>query len=120
MLVIFTRSGYQAYSSRERIGPSAPHPQCAADRSRGPGRAACAGDLGEHHAIDKSFTAVVLGGFGSLPGAIAGGVLLGVAENLAAGYVGANLQTAATFLLLIFVLAIRPTGLFGRPLQRRV
>jgi branched-chain amino acid transport system permease protein len=68
----------------------------------------------------KSFTAVVLGGFGSLPGAVIGGILLGVVENLAAGYIGAELQTAATFLLLIAVLAIRPTGLFGRTLQRRV
>src|SRR4051794_210287 len=68
----------------------------------------------------KSFTAVVLGGFGSLPGAVIGGVLLGLVENLAAVYIGADLQTAATFLLLIAVLAVRPTGLFGRPLQRRV
>jgi branched-chain amino acid transport system permease protein len=68
----------------------------------------------------KSFTAVVLGGFGSLPGAVLGGIVLGVVENLAAGYIGADLQSAVTFLLLIAVLAIRPTGMFGRPQQRRV
>ncbi len=68
----------------------------------------------------KSFTAVVLGGFGSLPGAVIGGVLLGMVEDLAAAYIGADLQTAATFVLLIGILAVRPTGLFGRPLERRV
>lgn len=68
----------------------------------------------------KSFTAVVLGGFGSIPGAIAGGVLLGVVENLVAGYVRADLQIAATFLLLIGVLAVRPAGLLGKPIRKRV
>ena len=68
----------------------------------------------------KSFTAVVLGGFGSLPGAVVGGILLGVVENLAGGYIRSDLQIAVTFILLIAVLAIKPTGLLGKPLAKRV
>jgi branched-chain amino acid transport system permease protein len=68
----------------------------------------------------KSFTAAVLGGFGSIPGAIIGGILLGVVENLVAGYLRADLQAAATFVLLLAVLAIRPTGILGVRLDRRV
>jgi branched-chain amino acid transport system permease protein len=68
----------------------------------------------------KSFTAVVLGGFGSLPGAVAGGILLGIVENFAGGYIRSDLQIAVTFILLIVVLAVKPTGLFGKPLAKRV
>ena len=68
----------------------------------------------------KSFTAAVLGGFGSLAGAIVGGVLLGVVENLVAGYLRADWQNAATFVLMVLVLAIRPTGLFGKADSTRV
>lgn len=75
-------------------------------------------DMG--HIGIKSFTAAVLGGFGSIPGAIIGGILLGVVENLVAGYLRADLQAAATFMLLLAVLAIRPTGMFGASLERRV
>lgn len=75
-------------------------------------------DMG--HIGIKSFTAAVLGGFGSIPGAIIGGILLGVVENLVAGYLRADLQAAATFVLLLAVLAIRPTGMFGVSLDRRV
>ena len=68
----------------------------------------------------KSFTAIVLGGFGSIPGAIIGGILLGLVENLVAGYLRADLQTAATFVLLIGVLVVRPSGLLGTPVATRV
>jgi branched-chain amino acid transport system permease protein len=68
----------------------------------------------------KSFTAAVLGGFGSIPGAILGGVLLGVAETLVAAYWRSDFQAAATFVLLIGVLAVRPTGMLGISLDRRV
>jgi len=75
-------------------------------------------DMG--HIGIKSFTAAVLGGFGSIPGAIIGGILLGVVENLVAGYIRADFQAIGTFLLLLAVLAIRPTGMFGASLERRV
>lgn len=68
----------------------------------------------------KAFAAVVLGGFGSLPGAIVGGVLLGVAENLVAGYVSSQVQLAVPFLLMVAVLTIYPSGLFGRTVRQRV
>jgi branched-chain amino acid transport system permease protein len=70
--------------------------------------------------VFKSFTAVVLGGFGSMPGAIVGGILLGVIENLVSAYIRTDLQVIATFVLLILVLAVKPTGLMGQPLVRRV
>jgi branched-chain amino acid transport system permease protein len=76
-------------------------------------------DMGDVIGI-KSFTAAVLGGFGSIPGAILGGMLLGVVETLVAAYWRSDFQTAATFVLLIAVLAIRPTGMLGQSLERRV
>jgi len=68
----------------------------------------------------KSFTAVVLGGFGSFPGAVIGGILLGITENLVAGFLGAQYQLAVTFLLMLVVLAIRPAGILGRSRERRI
>jgi branched-chain amino acid transport system permease protein len=71
----------------------------------------------------KAFAAAVLGGFTSLPGAVVGGLLLGVIENLITGYmppVLAPLKTTFVFLLIILVLAIRPRGLLGEPVGRRV
>lgn len=71
----------------------------------------------------KAFAAAVLGGFTSLPGAVVGGLLLGVIENLITGYMPpllAPLKTTFVFLLIILVLAIRPRGLLGEPLGRRV
>jgi branched-chain amino acid transport system permease protein len=75
-------------------------------------------DMG--HIGIKSFTAIVLGGFGSIPGAILGGLVLGVIENLVAVYLRPEFQAAATFVLLIVVLAFRPSGLFGVAAVRRV
>lgn len=63
--------------------------------------------------IIKAFAAAVLGGFASLPGAVVGGLLIGLFENLAAGYVSAELKSAFVFFLIIFILYVRPTGLFG-------
>jgi len=71
----------------------------------------------------KAFAAAVLGGFTSMPGAIVGGLLLGVTENLVSGYMPpplAPLKTTFIFLVLILVLAIRPQGLLGEPPGRRV
>ncbi len=61
----------------------------------------------------KAFAAAVVGGFGSLPGAILGGIMVGVFENLGAAYISASHKDIYAFLLLILVLMFRPSGLFG-------
>lgn len=61
-----------------------------------------------------AFVAAVLGGIGSIPGAMIGGLLMGIIENLVAGYISSTYQSAITFLVLIIVLAVKPTGLLGR------
>lgn len=63
----------------------------------------------------KSFVIVVFGGLGSVPGALIGGLLLGSAEELTSGLLGSQWTLAVTFLLLIALLIVRPSGLFGRP-----
>jgi branched-chain amino acid transport system permease protein len=61
----------------------------------------------------KAFAIIILGGLGSIPGAVIGGLLYGIAEN-ATGYLSnGTWQDAVAFALLIAVLIIRPTGLFG-------
>ena len=62
----------------------------------------------------KAFVIVIFGGLGSVPGAIAGGVLLGLIETLAGAYISFAFKDIFTFLLLIAVLLLRPAGLFGR------
>ena len=59
------------------------------------------------------FAAAILGGIGSMPGAVAGGLIVGVAEAAAVPLVGAGFRGAVAFLVLITVLIVRPTGLFG-------
>lgn len=61
----------------------------------------------------KAFAAAVIGGFGSLPGAVLGGLLVGVVESLGAGYLSGNYKDIYAFILLIVVLMVRPAGLFG-------
>ena len=62
----------------------------------------------------KAFTAAVLGGIGSIPGAMLGGVLLGVAETLAAAYISSEYKDIVAFTLLVLILLVRPTGLLGK------
>lgn len=62
----------------------------------------------------KSFVIVIFGGLGSVPGAIVGGLLLGLIETLAGAYISFAFKDIFTFLLLITVLLLRPAGLFGR------
>jgi len=63
----------------------------------------------------KAFTAAVLGGIGSIPGAMLGGVLLGLAETFAAGYMPSEYKDVVAFALLVLILLFRPTGLLGKP-----
>jgi branched-chain amino acid transport system permease protein len=62
----------------------------------------------------KAFTAAVLGGIGNIPGAMLGGLLLGVSENLGAAYISSQYSDAIAFCILIIVLMVKPTGLFGK------
>jgi len=61
----------------------------------------------------KAFAIIIIGGLGSIPGAVIGGLLYGIAENTAVYLLGGIWQDAIAFTLLIIVLVIRPTGLFG-------
>ena len=68
----------------------------------------------------KAFTAAVLGGIGSIPGAFLGGLLLGVIENLARAYISTQLSDAIVFMVLIVILLIKPTGLLGKKVNEKV
>ncbi|MGG7676393.1 branched-chain amino acid ABC transporter permease LivH [Klebsiella aerogenes] len=68
----------------------------------------------------KAFTAAVLGGIGSLPGAMLGGLLLGVAEAQFAGLVNSDYKDVFSFALLVAILIFRPQGLLGRPVVAKV
>jgi branched-chain amino acid transport system permease protein len=67
----------------------------------------------------KGFTAAVLGGIGNIPGAMLGGLLLGLAENLAIG-VSSTYKDLIAFVVLVLVLLVRPTGLLGARVQQKV
>lgn len=67
----------------------------------------------------KAFPAAVLGGFGSVPGAIVGGVIIGVSESMAGMYLPEGFKTIFAWLILIAVLMIRPEGIFGIPDNKR-
>lgn len=62
----------------------------------------------------KAFAASVLGGIGSLPGAVVGGLVVGVSECLAATFINSTYRDSVAFIILIVVLIVRPTGLFGK------
>ena len=68
----------------------------------------------------KAFTASVVGGIGSLPGAMLGGLLIGVAESFITGYISSTYTNLLVFALLIVVLLVRPSGLFGRAQLQKV
>jgi branched-chain amino acid transport system permease protein len=59
------------------------------------------------------FAAAILGGIGSVPGAVLGGLIVGLAESVGVQLIGANYRAAIAFLLLSAVLLVKPTGLFG-------
>jgi len=68
----------------------------------------------------KAFTAAVFGGIGSIPGALVGGILLGVIEILGKAYVSTELGDALVFAVLIIVLLVKPTGLLGKKIHEKV
>ena len=68
----------------------------------------------------KAFVAAVFGGIGSIPGAMIGGILLGIIELLSSAYISPQLSNAIVFLVLIVVLIFRPTGIMGRKISEKV
>jgi branched-chain amino acid transport system permease protein len=68
----------------------------------------------------KAFTAAVVGGIGSIPGAMLGGLLIGVAESMITGYISSTYTNLFVFALLIAVMLVRPTGLLGRAQLQKV
>jgi len=68
----------------------------------------------------KAFPAAVLGGFGSIPGAIVGGLIIGLSENLAGMYLTTGFKNVFAYIILIVVLMIRPEGIFGIQEKKRV
>ena len=68
----------------------------------------------------KAFTAAVLGGIGSIPGAMFGGVLLGLVESLGASYISSEYKDAYAFLILIVILLVKPEGLLGKTPEEKI
>jgi len=68
----------------------------------------------------KAFVAAVFGGIGSIPGAMIGGILLGIIQILSSAYISTQLADAIVFLILILVLLIKPTGIMGKKLHEKV
>ena len=62
----------------------------------------------------KAFVAAVLGGIGSIPGAMLGGLILGIIESLAKAYISTQLSDAIVFSVLVIVLLVKPSGLLGK------
>ena len=67
----------------------------------------------------KAFIASVIGGLGSVPGAITGAILLGLIETVVSGYISSGLRDLISFTLLILILLVRPSGLFGVDVQEK-
>ena len=87
--------------------------------------AAIGGVLIANHVIGfiagiKAFTAAVLGGIGSIPGAMVGGLVLGLCESFATGYISSAYEDALAFALLVLILIFRPAGILGKPKVQKV
>jgi branched-chain amino acid transport system permease protein len=68
----------------------------------------------------KAFVAAVLGGIGSIPGAMIGGFIMGIAETLTKGFISSQLADAIAFGILIIILVVKPTGILGRNVSEKV
>ena len=68
----------------------------------------------------KAFTAAVFGGIGSIPGAMLGGILLGLIEIFGKAYISTELGDTIVFLILIIMLLVKPTGLLGKKVNEKV
>jgi branched-chain amino acid transport system permease protein len=68
----------------------------------------------------KAFTSAVLGGIGSVPGAVLGGLVLGWTESFATGYVSSDYEDVFAFSLLVLILIFRPSGILGRSTTQKV
>lgn len=68
----------------------------------------------------KAFTAAVLGGIGSIGGAVLGGLVLGWAESFTAGYISSDYEDVFTFVLLVIILILRPSGILGKTRKQKV
>ncbi len=68
----------------------------------------------------KAFPAAVVGGFGSLPGAIVGGLVIGIVESLAGFYAPAGVKDVAPYVVVLIMLMVKPNGLFGEKLRKKV
>lgn len=70
--------------------------------------------------IAKAFVIVILGGLGNVAGAIMGGFIIGIAENLTAGFISSDLKDIVPFMILILILLLRPQGIFGKQIPEKV
>ena len=70
--------------------------------------------------VIKAFCATIIGGFGSVPGSIVGGLFVGVLEQLCAGYVSDKYKDVYAFVVMILVLFVRPQGIFGEKISEKV
>ncbi len=68
----------------------------------------------------KAFTAAVIGGIGNLPGAVVGGLTIGLAESFTIGYISSTFSDAIVFVMLIGVMLVRPSGILGKPALQKV
>ena len=76
-------------------------------------------DMGTMYGL-KAFTAAIIGGIGNIPGAMLGGILLGIAEAMGAAYISPAWKDAFAFLVLILILIVRPTGLLGERVAEKI
>jgi branched-chain amino acid transport system permease protein len=68
----------------------------------------------------KAFPAAVVGGFGSLPGAIVGGLIIGIVESLSGFYLPQGIKDIAAYIVVLVMLMVKPSGLFGEKLSKKV